>query len=592
MREHHTRPEEPGDQKRFGRQEILRITTTPHPLGGTFLLALLGLLLGPLSTTVSHSAAPLQSGPVRNISVLEDPTGLMTLQDILSLGEGAFERHQEDRAPSYSYSRSAFWLRFPLSGAPPGTTWILEVAYPLIQKMDLYLVSHGDSREVLHHRGGSHYPFYERPVSYRNVVFPLGGLQGSSYQVYLRVRSNGALVLPLNLWRAGDFTASLAREYLLLGAYFGILLILVLYNLFLYLFVRRRSYLYYLLYVSCIAGFHLSLTGLAFQYLWPGHPWWANRSVMIFIAGSVATLQVFASELLSLKTAAPRFYRLLRCSAAGAVLMIVPALVLPYTPAMLMTIAGFIMASVIFCVTILSTLRGRDRLTWYFFTAWMLMIIAGILLSARSLAILPHSFLTLFGIQVASILEIVILSLALAHRARLLDQQRKIARHQAATDGLTGLTNRRYFEDYASEIIQSSRASDTPLALVLFDLDHFKKVNDTYGHDAGDTVLQTIAQRLTNHLRSSDALSRYGGEEFVFLLPQATREEALQKAEEVRSILSQQPISLDDQQPITVTASFGVACLKNEPTLRELMKRADAALYQAKHHGRNRVASG
>lgn len=527
------------------------------------------------------------------VAVLEDPTGRMTLQDVLALGDEAFTPWQEGTAPSFSYSTSAFWLRFPLSaGGAPGSAWILEVAYPLVQEMDMYLLDYRESREILHHRGGSRYPFHRRQVSYRNVVFPLGELSDPPYEVYLRVRSEAALVLPLYLWRGGDFTASLAREYLLLGAYFGILLILVLYNLFLYLFVRRRSYLYYLLYVSCIAGFHLSLTGLAFQYLWPGHPWWANRSVMVFIAGSVATLQIFASELLSLKKRARLFYRLLRCSAAGAVLMIVPALLLPYTPAMLITITGFGTASAIFFVTILAVRNGGDRLSLYFFAAWGLMITAGFLLSARSLAILPHSFITLFGIQIASILEILMLSLALAHRARLLDQQRKIARHQAATDGLTGLTNRRYFEEYAGQMIQGARSAGTDLALVILDLDHFKAVNDTHGHDAGDTVLQMVATRLSHHLRDSDALSRYGGEEFVFLLPRATQEEALHKTGEVRRFLCQEPILLENQIAVTITASFGVACLGDEGSLRELMKRADEALYRAKSQGRNQVACG
>lgn len=158
-------------------------------------------------------------------------------------------------------------------------------------------------------------------------------------------------------------------------------------------------------------------------------------------------------------------------------------------------------------------------------------------------------------------------------------------RHQATTDTLTKLFNRRHITDLMNQELKRAGRRDTPFCLIMFDLDHFKSINDNFGHDTGDRVLQTVAETIHERLRELDAFSRWGGEEFLILVRETKLEGAMALAETCRARLA-----LTDMETVgRITASFGVAQYMEGETLRELVHRADQALYAAKNAGRNRV---
>ncbi len=158
------------------------------------------------------------------------------------------------------------------------------------------------------------------------------------------------------------------------------------------------------------------------------------------------------------------------------------------------------------------------------------------------------------------------------------------------TDGLTGIANRRAFEETIKAEVRRSLRYARPLSLVMFDLDHFKKVNDTYGHMAGDYVLKAVASLVRSRLREEDAFARYGGEEFALLLPETSKAVAAQLAETIRAAIANTQFEFEDRL-IPVTVSMGVAeVVPGLRTPHELVKAADARLYEAKHEGRNKVA--
>jgi diguanylate cyclase (GGDEF)-like protein len=158
-------------------------------------------------------------------------------------------------------------------------------------------------------------------------------------------------------------------------------------------------------------------------------------------------------------------------------------------------------------------------------------------------------------------------------------------RTQASTDGLTGVANRREFTRALDEEMAHARRHHLPLSIVSFDLDHFKRVNDTYGHLAGDEVLKAAALVVSGKIRSADRFARWGGEEFIVLTPNVPLDGACQLAERLRQALAH----FDFDQAGHVTASFGVASLRPSDDATSLVKRADDALYRAKRAGRNRV---
>ena len=164
------------------------------------------------------------------------------------------------------------------------------------------------------------------------------------------------------------------------------------------------------------------------------------------------------------------------------------------------------------------------------------------------------------------------------------------------TDSLTGVYNRRYLDRRLLEEIARARRQSYPISLMFIDIDHFKRVNDTVGHQGGDDVLREVAGRIKDELRLSDALARFGGEEFVVLLIDADLDSAAFVAERIRASIAGTLISLTQEVRLSVTVSIGVAYLDpdlavGEPELvaRDLLSRADGALYQAKAGGRNRV---
>ena len=161
----------------------------------------------------------------------------------------------------------------------------------------------------------------------------------------------------------------------------------------------------------------------------------------------------------------------------------------------------------------------------------------------------------------------------------------------AVTDGLTGLHNRRYLDSHLQTLFDRAVARRRPLSLMITDIDRFKSVNDTYGHDGGDEVLREFARRLRKNVRGIDLACRYGGEEFVVVMPDTEAEIAEKVAERVRAEIADTAFSIGEQR-VTVTVSAGVSSLKKGvDSVADLLKRADVALYEAKSGGRNRVVA-
>lgn len=158
------------------------------------------------------------------------------------------------------------------------------------------------------------------------------------------------------------------------------------------------------------------------------------------------------------------------------------------------------------------------------------------------------------------------------------------------TDPLTGLGNRRFFDRQVEPLFDALNNQDKKFSIMVFDIDHFKRVNDILGHDMGDQILKEFAIRIVTNMRAVDIVSRYGGEEFMIAMPETSEEEAVQAADRVRGFMAGTPIYVEGQA-LSITTSCGVAEVLAGEQLRSVFRRADAALYQAKRSGRNCVVS-
>ena len=166
-----------------------------------------------------------------------------------------------------------------------------------------------------------------------------------------------------------------------------------------------------------------------------------------------------------------------------------------------------------------------------------------------------------------------------------IDQERQTYHELSMKDPLTGIFNRKKFDEEIAREIQRAQRYGHPLSMMIFDIDHFKDVNDNYGHQVGDYVLQELARVAKEHIRQSDLFVRYGGEEFIILLPETMLDGAVQSAQKLRKMIAQAPM----EHVMRITCSFGVTLYRPGEEAQQFLKRADDALYEAKNNGRDRV---
>jgi diguanylate cyclase len=172
-----------------------------------------------------------------------------------------------------------------------------------------------------------------------------------------------------------------------------------------------------------------------------------------------------------------------------------------------------------------------------------------------------------------------------------LQQNLEMVRHESLTDPMTGLANRKYFDEALQRAIAEAGARSEPLSLLMIDIDHFKRFNDTYGHLTGDQVLRLVAASLKQNVKGQDIAARYGGEEFAVILPNTVLRSAVTVGDHIRrAAMSKELIKRSTGELLgRITLSVGAATLHHGDTAQSLIERADACLYAAKRNGRNRV---
>ncbi|SDS98845.1 diguanylate cyclase [Halopseudomonas litoralis] len=207
--------------------------------------------------------------------------------------------------------------------------------------------------------------------------------------------------------------------------------------------------------------------------------------------------------------------------------------------------------------------------------------------------LIPPSYLSSHGVGIGIVLEALTLAFVISHRIKLLEDIRasqEELKKQAATDPLTRLYNRRFFFAEANYLLELAKGADTPVSVMILDIDHFKRVNDDYGHGCGDQVLTKLAQTLKEQSRSEDLIARFGGEEFVILLPGADLLEASRCAERIRIAVQALKMTAGVNETVQITVSLGIAEFDMEQeSVESALTRADQALYHAKNDGRNRI---
>ena len=385
------------------------------------------LLYLPLLANAVEFDESTQSLPLgRTLQVLEDAGGQATIADVLAqAAAGNFKTHDKDTLNA-GYSRSAFWLKIDLHYRPTDPsaqrTWLLELAYPPLDHLDLYLPDSAGGYRLVRQTGDD-LPFASREIRQNNYLFNLPFKPDQRETVYLRLQSEGSIQAPVTLWSSTAYLEEQPVRLYVLGLIYGVLLGMVVYNLFIYLSVRDTSYLYYIFYIASFGLYQLSVNGAAVQYFWPNNPWWANAATPFFIGCAGLFGSQFARSFLQMAAHSRWLDRLLLALVAFSALVIGLSLMTSYALALrLATALALTFTVVIFAAGIFAWLRGL-RVARYFIIAWSAFLLGGIVNTLMVLGYLPNVFLTMYSSQIGSAIEVALLSLALADRINAMREQ-------------------------------------------------------------------------------------------------------------------------------------------------------------------------
>ena len=555
--------------------------------------------------------------------------------------------------PNLQRQLDGVWLRFALRNpSARAGTWYFSLKWPVLDEVRVQLYYPERDQWGPPMRAGDTLPMRERPRTDHNFVYPLSLHAEEDAVVYVHVRSRELIALPMTIADETGFLAGKIADVAMINLFFGGMLVILLYNCSLFVFTRDLSYLLYVTYLLSALFYVLTITGFGQLFLWPEAPKFSHRFYGLSATLCFFTPLVFASRFLNIRRYGGWVWQvtLLLIGYWGTVL-----LAILFAPGLTRYLAIETMALVhcglTIAVTVTLWIRGnasarRFTIAW----ATLLMFTVAHLLALEGL--LPLNIWTLNGQLMGMFVEFVLLSMALAERinhererrieaqnsalrtsealaqeresrlraqqealqlqmranevleARVFERTRALEeakrgleavntqlKRMSTTDALTQLANRGHFDLTLDEEIRRAQRIEQPLSVLLLDIDHFKQINDTYGHPFGDECLRQVSATLKQHgQRAGDLVARYGGEEFVIALPGIDSHRAQQQAERIRAAIAELHPTHGDHR-LDLTISIGVATLQ-PPTARtpaQLLAAADAALYRAKRNGRNQV---
>ncbi|WP_282155001.1 diguanylate cyclase [Cytobacillus gottheilii] len=634
-----------------------------------------------------------------------------------------------------------YWIKIDMQNTSDrAKELLLEIQKPHLSLVSLYSENSGSLN--LQETIGYSLPFDERIIKHRNLVFPLHlDLSEDIHTYYLKIETDSFFQAPITLWNYVSFSANHSDSQMLFGLFYGIMIAMMIYNSFLFLSLREKTYLYYILFIAGFTILQAIWDGYAFEWLWGDYPWWALRSNSFFILFAALFGLLFTKHFLQLKGIAPRLFKMVHVFTIICAFTLIIPFVLPIGMAtMVSTIVATIFA--LFVILIVIKVRLRTREAKFYIAAWSLLLIGILLNLMAAYQILPLNALTLYAPKIGAMVEVLVLSLGLADKIKRVTLEKEmeskkyymqtlmqnffkqmssvkehtllaenglytllyltklekgfylqkknaawevIVQHgdlslddsfhiddqylsriiyatditpssfgvqdtfgtflsipivcenhtgllivcgedqdqidpyqkekmipyfqdqftvlmdnlmnytsfkeSAMYDHLTNVLNRKYFLEKANMLVKEAQKAEQEVSILLIDIDHFKRVNDTYGHTIGDQAIIFVANRIVDTFKDLGFVGRYGGEEFIVVTSHVKEQEVINVANELRKSLHSHPLFLNRNQALSLTVSIGVSLHKGNSitSIKDMILEADECLYRAKNAGRDRV---
>jgi len=400
------------------------------------LLLLLSFLKFANAQQVDQTVLPIQPNQNyhsigRFIQFYEDETHILQLEDVLRDDIQKAFKSSKAQVPGFGIDDVTIWIKIELKNIEEEQiNDYLEISFPTLDSVS-YFFKDQERNRWNKMFASDRVPFDERVVEHKNIVFPLAIDASQKTTIYLRVRNKGSIILPINIMPQNElFSSDIAAE-MAFGIFYGIMLVMFLYNLLLAFTARSITYIFY---VGIIAGnlFTLSaLNGHAFQYLWYDYPWWANHVIIFGIGLWILSGNLFASSFLDAKNNRSWNHRAFQLMQLFGFIIIIAAFTMDYKDSLVIANYGLIFNCIfLFASGILFWARGV-KVASFFTLAWALYLIGVLLYTLRNLGILPVNIITSHVLEIGAVSEVVLLSVSLGFKYRLLELDKKKAQQNS-----------------------------------------------------------------------------------------------------------------------------------------------------------------
>jgi len=376
-----------------------------------------------LSAAYASRAEALQGSVPFNTGILKDPSGTVHIDGLISVPSAYKFMPSKDDIPNFGYTSSVIWFKLDMKDKPDNEDLLLVVNYPPLDSIDLYYPDDQGNYKVK--TTGDLYPFSQRDIPHRNYIFNIH--QKNRLPLFIKVKSESQIQMPVSLWHSSTFYAHDRIENLIFGMYFGILIIMAMYNFFIYISTKENAYAFYVLYVLSMLFFQLSQSGFAYEFLWPRHQWWANRSHPFWTATAAFWGIIFGISFLNIKNAS-RMLFLAACGMSSILfVLIIASLTVPYHLSV-QTNTVLVPLNIIFIVSLgFYMMYRRFRPARFFIMAWLVYMVFIIAHALNRSGLIPRSFISEYGPYIGSVIEITLLAFALADRINIIKAEKEEA---------------------------------------------------------------------------------------------------------------------------------------------------------------------
>lgn len=355
------------------------------------------------------------------ISVYEDKTSQLTVEDIIKNDVIAKFKNNTHKGINKGYSDSSWWFYFSLHNKSSHTNWLVELSFPTMDYFEIYSINKKGFTCIA--KEGDIFPFGHRKIALNNFILPLTLHPNVETQYLLRVKTTSEVIIPLTIRTYSSLLKNSIKEYSGLWFYFGIMIAMFLYNLFLLITLRDINYLYYVLYVIFSASSNISFNGMAYQFFWPDSPWFHNISIVLLGNSAVISFMLFTRNFLMIQTFSPKYDILLKVFISIIIPIIIATPVLPLSSSIICLNTIVILATIFSSLACTIAIQNKYKPA-YFYSASMISVFLGVtLISMRNFGFLPDIFITRYGFHLGTSIDVILLSMALGYRYNLIKDE-------------------------------------------------------------------------------------------------------------------------------------------------------------------------